>query len=382
MIDFLTPVSNEVLAHALAQEKQTLGHQIQFHTETTFPEIKKGDLVIIGILENRNDINFNGQKLSFDDIRKSFHELFPGNWLNNIIDLGDIQPGASVSDTYFATKKVIENILKIGAKPIILGGSNDLTYATYRGYDNLDQMVNLVSIDAKFDLRDISEGIKNNNYLNSIIVESPNNLINFTNIGFQTYYNSQEEIDLMERLYFEAYRLGEITSKINRVEPITRNADMVSFDINSIKASELSNGDQYGSPNGFDGKEACSIARYTGVSNKVSCFGIYELKNTLSNAGKMLIAQMIWYFIEGVHCQIKEAPFYKAENFTKYNVLLPDIDLIFYKSMKSNRWWVAAPNDNKDLKSSLLPCSVEDYKLACNQQIPDRIFKASRKNLI
>jgi len=382
MIDFLTPVSKEVLAHAQMQEEQALGFQTQYHTETEFPEINKGDLVLVGVLENRNDINYSGEQLSFNEIRKSLYELFPGNWTKSIIDIGDIKPGASVTDTYFALRKVVETIIKTGANPIVLGGSNDLTYALYRVYDNLDQMVNLVSVDAKFDLRDTSDGIKNNNYLNNIIIEEPNNLINFTNIGFQTYYNSQEEIDLMEQLYFEAYRLGEISNNLNSIEPITRNADLISFDITAIRASELSKGKGYRSPNGFDGKEACAIARYAGLSNQVSCFGLMELNNHLSDSGQMLIAQIIWYYIEGVHCKIEESSFLKQENFTKYNVLLPDFDLVFYKSAKSNRWWVAIPENNKTLKNALLPCSAKDYKNACNQEVPERIFKALRKNLI
>ena len=46
-------------------------------------------------------------------------------------------------------------------------------------------------------------------FLSKIIIEEPNNLFNFSTIGYQTYYNSQEEIDLIEKLYFDAYRLGK-----------------------------------------------------------------------------------------------------------------------------------------------------------------------------
>ncbi len=382
MIDFLTPVSNNVLAHAKMQEKQSLGSQIQFHTENEFPEIKKGTLVLFGVLENRNDINYSNEKLSFDAIRKSFYELFSGNWTQQIVDIGNVQTGENVSDTYFATKEIVQNIIKIGGVPLILGGSNDLTYAIYRAYDNLDQMVNLVSVDSKFDLKDTSEGIKNNNYLNSIIINEPNNLSNFTNIGFQTYYNSQEEIDLMERLYFEAYRLGETTNNINIVEPITRNADLVSFDVTAIQANALSNKNSYNSPNGFNEKEACAIARYSGLSNQVSTFALLELNNNLSSSGNMLIAQILWYFIEGTHCKIEEASFNNTEKFIKYNMLLADFDLIFYKSNKSNRWWVEIPNSDKSKNDTLLPCTKEDYDAACNQKISERIFKAIRKNLI
>ena len=385
IIDFLTPVSDSVVAHAKLQDKQSLGNLISFFKEgNDFPEIKKGALVLLGVLENRNDINYLGEKLSLDQIRKSFYELFPGNWSLPIIDIGDIQPGEAVSDTYFALKKVVQALVAQGAIPIVLGGSHDLTYAMYRAYDDLDQMVNMVCVDAKFDLKDPSDGIKNNNYMNSVVVEEPNNLINFSNIGFQTYYNSQEEIDLLEKLYFETYRLGEITNDLGLVEPITRDADIVSFDITSIKASEI--GEFYRSPNGFTGKESCAIARYAGVSNTVSSFGLFELSSKLSSSGVMLNAQMIWYFIEGVNCRIQEPSLSSEVGYKKYIVPSQDYDLVFYESLVSQRWWVKLPdndeNYNKTRKQSLLSCTHEDYLVACDQQIPKRIFKAFRKNLI
>ena len=387
ILDFLTPVADSVIAHAKLQDKQSLGSSISFYKEGgEFPEIEKGALVLVGVLENRNDINYLGEQLSFEETRKAFCELFPGNWKMPIVDIGNIHPGETVSDTYFALKKVVAAVVKLGAIPIVLGGSHDLTYAMYRAYDDLDQMVSLVCIDAKFDLKDPSEGIKNNNYMNAVVVEEPNNLINFSNIGFQTYYNAQEEIDLLEKLYFETYRLGEITNDIGLVEPITRDADVVSFDMTSIKASEIAKGEGYRSPNGFDGKEACAIARYSGVSNTVSSFGLFELNNKLSCSGVMLSAQMIWYFVEGVHCRIAEPSLSSEYGYKKYIVPSQDYDLVFYESLISKRWWVKLPDNelesNNIKKHSLLSCTQEDYLIACDQQIPKRIFKAFRKNLI
>ena len=387
IIDFLSPVSEEVVAHAKLQDKQSLGHAVLYHRSgEEFPEIEKDSIVIVGVKEARNDVNYLGEDLSFNNIRKSFSELFPGNWNTRIVDIGDIQPGESVSDTYFALKKVIETVVKIGAIPVVLGGSHDLTYAMYRAYDSLDQMVNLVCVDAKFDLKDPTGGIKNNNYMNSVVVEEPNNLINFSNIGFQTYYNSQEEIDLLEKLYFESYRLGEVSNDISIIEPITRDADIVSFDLTAVQASEISNGSGYNSPNGFNGKEACAIARYAGVSNSVSSFGVFELNNKMSASGIMLTAQMLWYFVEGVHCKIVEPSLSSESSYKKYIVPSQDYDFVFYESLLSHRWWVKLPDNeceyNNIKKHSLLSCTQEDYLIACDQQIPKRIYKAFRKNLI
>ena len=387
IIDFLSPVDESVIAHAKLQDKQALGNGVSFYRAgESFPEIEKGAIVIVGVRENRNDIDYLGEAVSFNAIRKSFAELFPGNWNTSIVDIGDVLPGDSVSDTYFALKKVVELVIKTGAIPVILGGSHDLTYAVYRAYDNLDQMVNLVCVDAKFDLKDPTEGIKNNNYMNSVVVEEPNNLISFSNIGFQTYYNSQEEIDLLEKLYFESYRLGEISNDISIIEPITRDADIVSFDMTSIQASELSSGSSYRSPNGFNGKEACAISRYAGVSNTVSSFGLFELNNEMSASGIMLSAQMLWYFIEGVHCKIVEPSLSSETSYKKYIVPSQDYDFVFYESLLSHRWWVKLPENegenNNVKKHTLLSCTKDDYLIACDQQIPTRIYKAFRKNLI
>ena len=50
-------------------------------------------------------------------------------------------------------------------------------------------------------------------------MREPNNLFNYSNIGYQTYFNSQEELDLLNSLFFDAYRLGEVKD-LTKVEPI------------------------------------------------------------------------------------------------------------------------------------------------------------------
>src|SRR5690606_32434424 len=104
-------------------------------------------------------------------------------------------------------------------------GSQDLAYSQYRAYDNIAQMVNLVNIDACFDLGDAEKGFTNKSYVSKMILEQPYNLFNYSNLGYQTYFNAQEEIDLIEKLYFDAYRLGDISVQMELVEPVMRDAD-------------------------------------------------------------------------------------------------------------------------------------------------------------
>ncbi len=156
-----------------------------------------------------------------------------------------------------------------------------------------------------------------NPILSKIIVEEPNNLFNYSNIGFQTYFNSQEEIDLIEKLFFDAFRLGEVCNNISISEPVFRDADLVSVDLTSVKSSDSGNFTTF-HPNGFNGKEICSLSRYAGISDKVSSLGIFNHNGSKQEA--MLIAQIIWYFIEGVHYRSNEYPFGSKENYIKYTV--------------------------------------------------------------
>ncbi|MDH7911387.1 formimidoylglutamase [Winogradskyella sp. SYSU M77433] len=382
---FLTPVSDAVLAHNELIAQQALGKKIKIHSrQNGIPDLDDVQIAIIGVKENRNDVNYIGADVNFDSIRVTLYTLFPGNWHTTIADLGDIEPGETVEDTYYAIRTAITVLVEKNIIPIVLGGSQDLTYANYRAYDNILPMVNIVSVDTNFDLGDANLPIKNNSYVGKIIVEQPYNLFNYATIGYQTYFNSQEELDLIEKLYFEAHRLGEISGDINKVEPLMRDAHIVSVDLKSIRSAEVSENQKY-SPNGFTGKEICAISRYAGISNKVSSFGIYEYLNSQKdNSTSMLISQMIWYFIEGVNCRVKDDDFTNENYYQKYNVLVEDDELIFYKSLKTGRWWIEIPFlpdvNNKLKKHTLLPCMHSDYVLATQGEIPERWYKAFRKN--
>ena len=379
--DFLKPLDNEILQLIKGFSSQQLGSKVAFHIAEDFPDLDKIKIAIIGVLDNRGDENHT-QEVDLSHIRKELYGLFPGNWDASIADLGNILAGNAISDTHFALRKVVASLIKKKIIPIVIGGSQDLTYPLYRAYDELEQMVNLVSIDSKFDFGKESDVVSATSYLTKIIIEEPNNLFNFCNLGYQTYNNSQEEIDLIDKLFFEAYRLGEISNTITLSEPVFRDADLVSLDLTSVKSAASGNFASF-SPNGFSGKEICALSRYAGISDKVSLFGIFNHNNSPQES--VVIAQIIWYFIEGYHYRSNEYPFGSRENYIKYIIPLEE-ELIFYKSNKTERWWIEIPfisNSNTKLKkSSLLPCSYEEYLGACNQEIPERWWKAQRKNIL
>ncbi|GIZ08908.1 formimidoylglutamase [Flavobacterium sp. UMI-01] len=380
--EFLTPLNKNFVEELNGFSNQQLGSKVVFHTKDAFPSIEKINIAIIGVLDNRGDKSAI-YDVDLDFIRKQLYGMYPGNWHASIADLGDIMAGERIEDTYFALRKVVATLIKNKVIPIVIGGSQDLTYALYRAYDDLEQMVNLVAIDNKFDFGKEDEAILASSYLTKIIIDEPNNLFNYCNIGYQTYYNPQEEIDLIEKLFFDAYRLGEISNNIALAEPVFRDADIVSLDLNSVKSADSGNFVSF-EPNGFDGKEICALSRYAGISDKVSMFGVFNHGNSAQES--KLIAQIIWYFIEGYHYRSNEYPFGSRESYIKFIVPIEEETLIFYKSDKTDRWWIEIPfvvNGNNKLKrNTLLPCSYEEYLGACNQELPERWWKALRKNIV
>ena len=385
--NFLSPVSDSVLAHNELLSQQALGKKIKIHSaQLGIPDLEGTDIAILGVIESRNDVDYIGAEFNFNEIRKTLYSLFPGNWKKNIVDLGDINQGETVEDTYFAVKTTITILLEKGIIPILLGGSQDITYANYRAYDDFLPMVNMVNIDVKFDLGDSSKPIKNDSFVGKVILDQPYNLFNYATLGYQTYFNSQEEIDLIEKLYFEAYRLGEISKDITIVEPVMRDANIVTLDLKSLSSSIVGINQKF-SPNGLNGKEICAIARYAGISDKVSSFGIYEYKpSNEDEITAMTVSQIIWYFIEGVNLRVKDDDFLVTDNYQKFTTLADAQELVFYKSNKTGRWWIEIPFlkdvNNKLKRHTLLPCVHQDYVDASNGTIPERWYKAFQKNFV
>jgi formiminoglutamase len=363
-----------------AFESGTLGNIIHLHnTKSGLPDLSNKNLALIGVKESRNSNHNTGCSEAPDEVRKYLYPLFAGNPEASIADLGNIVKGNTVSDTYFALTKVVAHLVSNNIIPLIIGGSQDLTFAIYRAYEEMEQTVNLVTVDPSFDLGDLDEEMTSKSFLSKIILHQPNFLFNYSNIGYQTYFVDQRVIDLMSKLYFDTYRLGQVRNNIEDVEPVVRNADILSFDISAVRFADAP-GNNYSTPNGFYGEEACQITRYAGMSDKLTSIGFFEInpESDIRGTTSHLVAQMIWYFMEGYYNRKKDYPVGEKTDYLKYRVVIKDNkhELIFYKSNKSDRWWMDVPYpENKKIRFKrhhLVPCSYKDYQTACNDEMPDR----------
>lgn len=381
--NYFYPVSSKILEIKKNSIPGTIGESISVFSEDSFPDFQKAEVAIFGINENRGLLQNKSASMNMDAVRDNFYSLYLGNWNIRILDLGDFKIGDELTDTYFAVTDLISNLISNGVVPIVIGGGQDLCYPIYKSYDSFNKGINICSIDSKFDM--ISPNtlrINSNNYLGNIIKEDPNHLNSFTNIGFQSYFVHKDEAHEMEKMLFETFRLGDFRQNMEEAEPYLRNSDLVTFDASSIKQSDAP-GVVAPSPNGLFSHEACILSRYTGMSDRVSSFGIFEInsKNDFNNQTSHLIAQVIWYFLEGFSLRVGDFPNKKtiSKNFKKYVVPFDeeDFQFIFYKSKLSGRWWMssATSNEKTTIGEIILPCSYKDYLDSVSGKIPTRMMR-------
>lgn len=387
--DFFAPVKLTNFTPKQGFLSSQLGNKVDIFTDA-FPDLEDTNvhIAIFGVKDGRNAINNEGCALAPDYFRAQFYKLNEGAFDSKIVDLGNLIAGKTVTDTYIAVKTIVTELIKKDIIPVIIGGGQDLTYAQYLGYESLELKVDLVIVDNQFDMNEHDEeGIETRSdcYLNKIFLHQPNYLFNFSNIGYQTYFVNQESLSVMEKLYFDAHRLGDFAQNIALAEPIIRNANLVSFDMGSIRSSDaVANANV--TPNGFNGEQACRIARYAGLNDKLTSIGFYEFNPAYDVNGQtaLLLAQMVWYFIDGFYARKRDFPLTPKSQFIIYRTSLKDAigELVFVKSKKSDRWWMQVPyppGPTKNERYHLMPCKYDDYQQAINGEMPDLWWRTYQK---
>ncbi len=370
--EYLTPLSGH-FDFKDAREFGNIGGMIQAHTIDSFPVIQADTgIIIIGVPEGRCAIdNDEGTTPAPNAIRQALYTLFPGNWHLSMVDLGDLKLGPSVKDTYDNLGKVL-SFLPVDSAVIVLGGSQDLTLGLIKYYDLNNKVYNLNVIDAFIDGSLTDYTIDNYNFLSEILRNNETRLQNISILGIQSYYNHPEKYKDFEQLYVDIYNLGDLKADINEAEPELRNAHIVSLDVKSLRFANMP-AQKTGMPNGFDGIEICKLARMSGMGPLNKIFGVFEYNPLLDNrlTGAHMIAQVLWYYIEGKNKRQKDYPEIPESDLIKFHVENDMLKLIFYKNPFSGRWWVEIPQLTGE--NSLIPCSENDYNSAVKSIITKRI---------
>lgn len=370
--DFLNPIP----VHELNDDNGYTDGQLAKHIamyDTELPDITDADIVLVGVNETRGSgIADNGENAA-NHIRKQLYQLH--YWHTDVViaDIGDIKTGATLTDSYAAVQTVLAELFRMKKTVIILGGSHDITLAQYFAYKELQQVVEATCIDATINLKG-ENPLRSENFLLEMLTGEPNLVKHYNHIGFQSYFVHPRMLETMDKLRFDCYRVGTAKENIEEMEPVIRNTHLLSFDISAIKYSDSPASTE--SPNGFTGEEACTLARFAGLSTHVNSFGIYGYlpNQDIKELSARQISQMLWYFIDGKSRSKQEAAMEDRHHFNEYHTSFTEVDSVFLQSKKTGRWWMQLPN------KKFIACSYNDYVHASQNEIPERWLRAQERD--
>lgn len=366
IIPYVQPyTSKEIDSLEITFVETQLGHQIQ-SIQDIHQDIASLDLIIVGCGEMRGQQPTLPYSNAPDKIREELYSMYSWNPDIKIGDLGNIIQGNSWSDTKAALKTVLSELHDMGKRVLLLGGSHDLTLSQYDVFKTKQQAIDFTVVDMLVDLNELDHA-PFNTYLMDALTSSPNFVRQFNLIGFQSYYTNPNLIETFDKLRFDCIRLGKAREDMDQLEPLLRSSQVCSIDMNAVRYSDAP-ANRFSSPNGFQGDEICRIMQFAGMSPALESLGLYGYDPSLDthNLTARLMAQMIWYYIDGIRIRKTESELEDTEQFLQYHLSFTEQNATFLKSKKTNRWWMQLPNGN------FIPCTYKDYVTACNNEMPER----------
>jgi len=381
--DYLDPTDALPNSGGVSKELSIYSSIIHFKHGKPFPVLNKGDIILLGIGENRNSSNTGASKAP-DLTRNYLYSLSGLPLKSRIVDVGNLKSTKSPSDTYSATTDLIDFFVSKNATVIILGGTQEISIPIYQAIKKHRSRIEISFVDSRLDFGSNDGDFGSTSYLPNLLSESQKDLFNISLMGYQGYLADQQ-LEKLIKANHETLRLGFVRGNFREVEPTIRDTDFLSFDLGAIRYSDCP-GNVYPSPNGLYAEEACQLARYSGLSDKTCCFGVFELNTDKDSSGQSshLAAQLVWHFIEAYNQRKGESIKNQSSNFKKFivNSNTPGIDMVFYKSLISDNWWMEIPTNNTQLYPEgniIVACSYNDYVIASKQELPDRWIRIYNK---
>jgi formiminoglutamase len=368
----LEPINIYEISNDEPYLKNMVADKITIYSEH-WPDVTTADVFIIGVNDMRGNLTVSNISPA-NEIRAQFYKLFYWHSEVKIIDLGNIVTGKTLQDTYAALASVIEELQALQKPILIVGGSNDMVQGQYQANVKLKQLVEITGVDALIDIEE-NQFSPATQYLYPILTSEPNYALHYNHLGFQSYFVNPDLLQTIDKLRFDCFRVGKLKEHIEEAEPLMRASKILYFDVNAIAGAYMP-GNAI-SPNGFTGEEACILSRYAGMTTAAATFGIYgyHAEKDPLQLGALQIAQMMWYYIDGVHKRMIEAQLSDNNSFNEFHLNLAEVNTSFLQSKKTGRWWMQLPN------GQYVPSSLKDYQVASRNEIPERWYRIQEREV-
>jgi hypothetical protein len=320
-------------------------------------EILENSIVLLFVSDFRGAEIYDTENQNFTPIRNCFYKLSKLDFEIPIVDLGDLISGKTIQDSHYAVEEIVSACLYKNAVPVIVGGSNNFAHPLFSALNFHQKNNNYTQISSVVSLSNDGETISEKNYLSKIFITKNFSIKNFHLLGYQKHLNERDSVKLIEEVNFDIVRLAEMMGNTEKMEPFFRRADLVTLNCDAVESL----GDVFSvNPqiNGLNRREICMYMKEIGLGEKLKSVGIfnYNLKsqNILCH---QLMAQMLWYLVEGINIQ-KSHP--KERNYEIFFVLIDDKEYAFKRDTFSGLWYFGKDENIENC----VPCSREDYENA------------------
>ena len=341
-------------------EEWQLGHIIS-------NELKENSIALIFVSDYRG-AGGEAEVSTFHNVRKILYRLSRYDFEIPICDLGNLISGKSLQDTHYILQEVISSCLYKGSIPVVIGGGVDLSYAMFSAVNFHQKNNSYTHISNILSLVDSGGDVNEYNFLSRIFSTKSFSLLNFHFLGYQKHLNELNSVKLIKDVEFDILRLADMMNNTGRMEPFFRKADLVTVNCDAIES--------VGEPfsvhpqvNGLNNREACAYMKEAGLSEVLKGVGIFNFNiNSDNGLHHQLLAQMIWYLMEGINIQ-KSHPV--ERNFETFIVLVDEVEYIFKRDTFSDLWYYG---DDDDIRHCV-PCAREDYEDAKRGILNKRFFR-------
>ncbi len=318
-------------------------------------DIKEDSIVLLFVSDYRG-ANGDAESQEFSQIRKEFYKLSQLDFDIPIVDLGDLVSGKTSQDSHYILQEVLSACHYKNAVPIIIGGSNDFALSLFSALSFHQKEISYTQISNVVSLKQDDE-IHESTFLSKILGSKNFSIKNYHHLGYQKHLNESDSVKLIKEVQFDIIRLAEMMNSTEKTEPYFRKADLVTVNCDAVESfgEAFSVNPQV---NGLNKREICAYMKEIGLGEKLKSVGIFNYNiYSDSQLNHQLLAQMIWYLIEGINIQ-RSHP--KEKSFETFFVLINDEQYAFKRDVFSNLWYFGE-DENID---NCIPCSKSDFEEA------------------
>lgn len=306
--------------------------------------------------------------IDFSGVREAFYKLSKLDFDVKICDLGDLISGKATQDTHYILQEVLSACHYKNIIPVIVGGSVDLTYSLFSALNFHEKNLTFTQLASEISLANDGEEITEKNYLSKILSNRLFSIKQFHLLGYQKHLNDLNSVELIKEVDFDMVRLAEMMNNSKRCEPYFRRANVVAVNCDAVESFS----DAFSvhpQVNGLNRREICAYMKEAGLSQQLRSVGVFNFNLKSKNKlNYQLLAQMVWYLVEGV-CIQQSHP--KEQQFETYHILVENEAYEFKREVFSNLWYFGDGNSIESWK----PCTREDFDNAKNGLLNPRFMR-------